>query len=331
MILTKEIEVRLNQFNSHHYKRIGYDVDGKESIDIKIEDVGKGSSVKVEVECDVCGNIKTLTYRKYLKNIKSHNFYSCSNKCSVIKSEMTCLERYGVKYPLQSEKIMSDLKDYFIEKFGFDNPSKSKDVQEKRDNTMMKKYGVKTNIILPETHNKAVMLSKTDESKEKRENTLLERYGVNNAMKSEKIYQKFKDTNIKKYGVEYPAQNIDIFEKTNKSGLKIKYFDGISYQGTYELDLLKKLKDMNILHLVSKPNSIKYLYKENYHHYFPDFYIEKFNLIIEVKSDYYFNLSLEKNIKKEEFCKKLNYNFIFIINKDYNDLIDFIEKQNLTE
>ena len=118
MILTKTINFKLNQFNSHHFKRIGYDIEGKESIDVRIEDIGKSSKVKVRVKCDVCGFEKDLNYKKYNKNIKSHNIYACSNKCAVIKGEKTCLEKYGTKYALQNDEIKNELKQYFVEKFG---------------------------------------------------------------------------------------------------------------------------------------------------------------------------------------------------------------------
>lgn len=51
--------------------------------------------------------------------------------------------------------------------------------------------------------------------------------------------------------------------------------------------------------------------------YFPDFYLPDFNLIVEIKSDYTYNIDLDKNKAKESFCKNMGYNFIFIIDKDY--------------
>ena len=64
MILTKEIEIHLNQFKSHYYKRLGYDVNDKNSIVVKIEDIGKGSTLKIKAKCDICNNIKEISYRK---------------------------------------------------------------------------------------------------------------------------------------------------------------------------------------------------------------------------------------------------------------------------
>ena len=164
MIVTKTVNFDLNQFNSNHFRRLGYDVEGKSVISIDIKDLGFNSSLKVEVECDVCQRQKFISYRKYNKNIKKYNIYTCSNKCAMVKNEKTCLEKFGVKYPLQSSEIMENLKGYFFDKFGVDNPSKLDSNKLKREKTMIEKFGVKTNLILPETHKKAVMLSYSEES-----------------------------------------------------------------------------------------------------------------------------------------------------------------------
>ena len=216
MIITKEIEIKLNKFNIRYYKRIGYYTD-KSIIMVKIEDIGRVSMLKVDVECDFCGKIKKISYRKYLDNISKHNLYACSNKCAVIKGEMTCLEKYGTKYALQNENIKENLINYFLDTYGVDNTSKLQSNKDKREDTMMKRFGVKTNIILPETHKKAVESSLTPESIERRKNTMIENLGVDNPMKSEQVKDKFKNTNLEKYGEEYPMRNQKIRDKLKNS------------------------------------------------------------------------------------------------------------------
>lgn len=70
---------------------------------------------------------------------------------------------------------------------------------------------------------------------------------------------------------------------------------------------------------ISRCKSIKYFYDNKNRIYFPDFYYEPLNLIIEIKSTYTYNLHLERNIEKEKYCKLLNYNYIVIINKNYDE------------
>ena len=88
-----------------------------------------------------------------------------------LQMEKTNLEKYGTKYPSQSEQIREKVKKTNFEKYGVENPFQSKEVKEK-----IKKVN-------------------------------LDRYGVENPFQSEQIREKFKQTNLEKYGVEYPAQS----------------------------------------------------------------------------------------------------------------------------
>ena len=117
-----------------------------------------------ELQVCKCGapvkwNTKDNTYRKY-----------CSSKCAhtdesvKTKTENTCLERfgtttnlttsdskknyaakmiekYGVDNPFKSKKVQQIIKDTNIEKYGVDNPSKSAVVKEKINTTHINRYG----------------------------------------------------------------------------------------------------------------------------------------------------------------------------------------------
>lgn len=74
------------------------------------------------------------------------------------------------------------------------------------------------------------------------------------------------------------------------------------------------------------------LYKDvsgNCRKYFPDFYLPKFNLIIEIKSWYTLNKQKEINEKKFEAAKQ-KYNFICIVDKNYQEfdnlLLSLVDK-----
>ena len=66
MLLTKRVKVKLNNRTYNYYKNLGYDFINKEC-EVHIEDVMKGSSVKVIAMCDICQNIKEISYKKYKK------------------------------------------------------------------------------------------------------------------------------------------------------------------------------------------------------------------------------------------------------------------------
>jgi len=178
MILSKEIIINVTNRNISHYKRIGLNpVVG--SIKIKVDDLPKCSRTRIDVKCDICGEIKNISYQKYNENISRWGYYTCSQLCSKGKVKKTNNEKYGTDYPLQSFIKKEELKQYFIEKYGVDNTSKLEEVKKKREKTMYERFGVKVNFILPEVHKKAIECSLTKESKEKRMKTCWEKYGYN--------------------------------------------------------------------------------------------------------------------------------------------------------
>jgi hypothetical protein len=59
--------------------------------------------------------------------------------------------------------------------------------------------------------------------------------------------------------------------------------------------------------------------------YIPDFYIPKYNLIIEIKSSWILRIQNESRVKcKEEGTKSAGYNFYMIINNNFNEFINHI-------
>jgi len=217
-----------------------------------------------------------------------------------IKSEETLLEKYGTTIPLHNEEIKNKLKVTNLKRYGNENLFKSDVIKEKIKKIKLERYN---NI----NYN----------NRKKYKQTCLNKYGMENPMQNEKIKNKLKNIIFEKYGVNYPAQNIDIYNKMIAKGFFIKEYkqSGIYYQGKYELDFLEKYYEYNI---ISKHLKIDYIYNNNNYSYYPDFFVEKLNLIVEIKSSYWYNFYLEKNLAKEKACKEQGFNFIFIIDKNYD-------------
>ena len=194
---------------------------------------------------------------------------------------------------LKSDDFKIKSKETSINKYGVNSPNKSESVKYKKVLSMINKYGYISN-------------SMTNESK-----------------------NKLKSTNIDRYGVEYPMQVCEFAEKQQRNAKKIKYYNyKLFYQGSYEKDFLEYLDNLDILDNVSRGMPIKYKFDGKNKIHYPDFYLEKYNLIVEIKSSYYYNKYLDKNISKMNKCIELGYNYIFIINKNYTILNYIIEKQN---
>ena len=148
-------------------------------------------------------------------------------------------------------------------------------------------------------------------SKERAKCTNIQRYGVMNPFQAEICKEKTRETNLKKYGQEHHMQNAEISEKALRKTMKGKIYvfpNGrkVHCQG-YEprcLDmLLKTYNEDDILVMRSEMPSVWYnscTRKGKRSKYYPDMFIPKYNIVIEVKSEYTLNLKKDKenNIAK---------------------------------
>ena len=123
MILTREIEIKINESNYQYYDDLGYDVAIGEVIKIPIELMSKGSHYKIKCQCDGCGIEKEVIFKNYVKYDNKFGEYYC-RKCSEVKRKETLRKNFGVDYPIQNKKVLNKMKNTLIEKYGVDNISK---------------------------------------------------------------------------------------------------------------------------------------------------------------------------------------------------------------
>ena len=104
---------------------------------------------------------------------------------------------------LTAEKI----KKTSLERYGFENPASSPEIQAKFRKTNLEKYGSISPFGNKEVHKKS-------------KQTIKERYGVDNAANIPSAIQKRKERNLERYGVEYTFQSPEIQEKIKKTNLE---------------------------------------------------------------------------------------------------------------
>ena len=78
-------------------------------------------------------------------------------------------------------------------------------------------------------------------------------------------------------------------------------------------ELLEDYKEHEIFTDIKDIPEIWYTLNSTNKRYYPDIYIPKDNIIIEVKSTYTYEADIEKNLAKEKACKKAGFNFKFLI------------------
>jgi len=291
-------------------------------------------------------NLERYDHENYNNRQKSKETnlerYGHENYNNREKSKETCLIKYGFDNPMKSTLFIEKSKETNLERYGVSSYSKTSDFKVKVKETSMLRYGVDN-------------YSKTSDFKVKVKETSMVRYGVDSPNKSEIVKEgkkasmlkkygyisnsmtkdskdKLKKTNLERYGVEYPMQVLEFCEKQQKNSKKIRYYnDDIYYQSSYEKDFLDYLKNMDMLSKVTRGPIIKYKSGISDKIHYPDFYIEDYNLIIEIKSDYYYYKYLDINNLKFNKAIEIGYNYMFIINKNYkyfNEYIDILKSKN---
>ena len=288
MILEEKVEVCYSGSNIPILKDKGYlGFKQGQIIEVKVSDLSIKSSIKITAICKICESHNKISYSKYNLNVYRLGYYGCK-KCSQIKLEITSLNKYGTK-----------------------RPSQSNIVKKSQENTNILLYGTKSAL-------------QCESVREKTINTNYEKYGCKYAISNKEIREKSKVTMLERYGCEYSSQNVDLNKKINK--VKQKWHEsGLYYESSYELDFIEFCIENSIS--IERGPIIKYIYNSRKSTYFSDFFIKDLNLIIEVKSKYYYDKFIEKNITKMNNCICFGYNFIFLIDKNYKDLKDLLNNE----
>lgn len=266
--------------------------------------------------CKHCGETdESKMHKAFYKSKNSYVIFNKCEKCFIEQSRLaslgkrfthkekeainkkrvaTNIKEHGYDHPMHSERIIKERNESFIEMYGVDNPWKAKEVIEKMQKNNLEKY-----------------------------NNVCSLHGELQKKKKIKTWQN-------NYGQDIinPMQVKDIINKANETKLHNNSFAfmigtqyhvhqcGLKYQGSYEKDFLDKYYERVC---IEKGPTIKYLYNNETHLYFPDFFIKDLNLIIEIKSAYTQEIWKDKITAKEIACINQNFNYIMILDKDYND------------
>lgn len=86
MLITKNVEIKASQRNIEYYKSLGYKCKYGDIIEVKVQDIQRGSVVKVECECDMCHSLFAVTYKLFA------NQYTLSSKTYCDKCKKTITE-----------------------------------------------------------------------------------------------------------------------------------------------------------------------------------------------------------------------------------------------
>lgn len=309
-----------------------------------IENIRRGDGIYI---CNhPCAKLKRE--QTFLKKYGNVNYTKSTD--FINKNKKTLEEKYGVSNAFEIKGFLEKTKKTKKEKYGNENFNnrkkakntiinkygqdfqKTKEYKDKCKKTSIKKFGYENCSLNPEIRNKQLQTNlklygdeypmRTKIIQDKLKKTFNEKYGVNFPSQVPGANEQRKKTCLLKYGFEHPMQNQDIHIKQSKRGFSIKYYEGLYYRSSYELDFLIFCKKNFIV--VEQGKTVSYVYKNKNKNYFYDFYLPKYNLIVEIKSTYTYNKYKLLNLAKKRACLKKDFNFIFIIDKNYEKLCSFI-------
>ena len=223
--------------------------------------------------CPICGN-------KINISINSHIYFpkTCSNKCSKqltnIKSKETKLKLYNNQSYNNSNKRFNTC----IEKYGSYTLFKTEYFKEKSKETCLKKYDVEYNLQIKDIHDKGIKRSQDNDIKEKRNKTILEKYGVTNVSQSNIIKNKKEETFLKHYGVKNNFNRPEIQNKCNSQISREKMYKTKKKNNTFNSS---SLENKSYLILKEKYTDVIRQYKSKKYPFTCDFYIPSKDLYIE--------------------------------------------------
>jgi hypothetical protein len=202
-------------------------------------------------------------------------------------------------------------KNAVIKKYGVENVFQLESTKQKSKETILERYGVEN-------------ISKSDETKKKKEKTMLERHGIKHN------FEKAEEYMFIKHGVRNPSHIPDIAEIlcTNRFKSRKEYFletgEMILLQGyeNFGFDFLKlQFKEEEISYKKKDVPKIYYVLENRERRYYSDFYVNKNNLVVEVKSKYTYKKDFEVLKLKYNSTINFGYKFLLLIFSDSGELL----------
>lgn len=281
--------------------------------------------------------VKEKIKETFIKNYGVDNPLKVNSVKEKIKS--TNLERYGVENTYQIKKVLDKIKEKYGDDFGFG----SSFFMEKSKETCNEKWGVDYHLQRPEIH-KVITDTMNDlyggrglgspKISEKIYDEVERIYGERHPMHNKEIKNRLEETCLLRYGGTNVMHSIEIFERSIKNSFRIKKYEMpsgkiVNVQG-YEPFAIKWFLENGYVEedlIISNKEIENHIGKITYNkpntdresRYYPDIFIKRDNLVIEVKSEYTYRQNREINDLKRDAMLKNDIGFKFMIFTKAND------------
>jgi hypothetical protein len=283
------------------------------------------NNIKEFPECECGEKVKFIDMKSGFREF-------CSRKCMYTSSKLkekrkiTNLEKWGVDNPSKSKEIKERVIETNKNKFGTEWATQNDSIKEKTKKTNLEKWGVDNPMKLPQIREKveSSMLMKwgvkhamhSDEIKSKLKEYFIEECGVDNPMKLPQIREKAESTMLEKWGVKHALQNSDLMNK-----LKLTNLERWGYEFPIQnMEIKEKRKNTNLekwgVDNPSKSDKVKNKIRETILNKFGTLNLNSIDEISEKIRNSNINKFGKDHISRSEKYRVENYN----ISKDTNYL-----------
>ena len=154
---------------------------------------------------------KKLIHRKNWANIAVGKGCSDVEKLKV-RREAAMMKKYNVSHNFMIKSVRDKKDETMINRYGVKNAGSSQVIRKKVIQTSLEKFGVECSF-------------QSESVKEKSKKSLMDRYGVDNPNKSPLIREKIKQTNLKNFGCEHGFQRAEVIQKikNKRTDMYIKF------------------------------------------------------------------------------------------------------------
>lgn len=259
----------------------------------------------IDVYGHVCNlHSKTENGKTVLENtiLEKYNVTNISQLLSVKdKKQETCIDNYGVKWPMQSAIVRAKSLDTVLKKYGVDNVSKNPKVIEKIKETQYERYGD--------------LYMRTEEGKEILKSICQEKYGVDWYFSSIDFKEKLEKRCMELFGVPNPflspTVQAEIAKRNGKGKSKeeTKWLDSLEVPLEFRQYCIKGNSGSNYIVDGYDPNTnTVYEWNGSFWHGNPEYYKkEDFHPVMKTTT---FGELYERTIRKETDLLESGYNLI---------------------
>ena len=217
------------------------------------------------------------------------------------KKRNSCLENFGVEWPMQSKVVKAKSIETLLKKYGYDNVSKNPQIIEKIKQTQIERYGT--------------LYMQTSEGKEHLKSICQEKYGVDWYFSSNEFKNKLEKRCMELFGVTNPffspivQANIARRNSKGKSKEETKWLDSMNIALEFRQYPIKSITGKNYVVDGFDPiSNTVYEWNGSFWHGNPDYYLAE--TVHPVMKDTTFGELFEKTIKKQEDILNSGYNLI---------------------